>query len=188
MQKKLKRKSKKSYNEKIFVAGSGGQGVLFLGKALFLTAVGNGYQATFFPSYGAEVRGGITKCMVTVSTDKTATPIFQKPDSAIVLNDFSLKTYKNILSYCSQIILLQKEEKKVKPLTKRQKIYTFSTRSVSQFENVRSAALYCHFAKWFSKDDFLRALTHILKQKKPDLIIKNREAFEESFAWSKRYL
>ena len=171
----------RSFKEKIFLAGSGGQGVLFLGKALYLTAVGKGFQAAYFPSYGAEVRGGTTKCMVTVSRDRIASPIFQRPDSAIILNDLSLKKYKDLLKSCRDIILFQKERQKVRPFVQGQNIYTFSCSAIPSFENVRSAALYSRVAGWFSKDDFLSALEHILRFKKPDLIAKNKEVFEETY-------
>jgi len=44
--------------EKLIVAGSGGQGVMLLGKVLAEAAMRQGRQVSWFPAYGAEVRGG----------------------------------------------------------------------------------------------------------------------------------
>ena len=45
-------------NINIIMAGFGGQGVLTLGKLVCLAADSAGKNATFFPSYGGEQRGG----------------------------------------------------------------------------------------------------------------------------------
>ena len=171
----------KSFNKKIFVAGSGGQGVLFLGKLLYLTAVRNGYNAMYFPSYGAEVRGGTTKCLLTVSTGRIATPLFTKADEAIILNPLSLMKYKSWIQTCSSIIVFQNKKGKLRPLNKDQNIYTFSCNEVPSFENVRSTALYSHFAEWFTDKDILHCLAFVLKEKSPALLEKNKQVFSESF-------
>ncbi len=169
------------YKEKIFIAGSGGQGILFIGKALYLTAVGNGLEATFFPSYGAEVRGGSTKCMVIVSREKIPMPVFRVPDTAIILNAVSFRRYRDVLRDCPRIILYQKNGEKVRALKKGQNVYSFSSLHGAHFENVRSAAVYSHIADWFSKEDFLLALAHILRAKAPQLIEKNKDVFDEAY-------
>ena len=49
------------------VAGFGGQGILFLGKLLAYSGMLEGREVTWFPSYGAEVRGGTANCTVIIS-------------------------------------------------------------------------------------------------------------------------
>jgi len=39
------------------IAGTGGQGILFLGKAIAQAGMIEGKHVTWFPSYGAEMRG-----------------------------------------------------------------------------------------------------------------------------------
>ena len=48
-------------------AGSGGQGIQFSGKQTAKTAMHQGKNVTFLPSYGPEMRGGTSNCTVVIS-------------------------------------------------------------------------------------------------------------------------
>jgi 2-oxoglutarate ferredoxin oxidoreductase subunit gamma len=80
---------------KSIFSGFGGQGVLMMGFTLAHGAMSAGYQVTFLPAYGAEVRGGTANCTVAVSDDEIASPIASKPDHLVVLNTPSLYTFQN---------------------------------------------------------------------------------------------
>jgi 2-oxoglutarate ferredoxin oxidoreductase subunit gamma len=80
---------------KSIFSGFGGQGVLLMGFTLAHGAMSAGYQVTFLPAYGAEVRGGTANCTVAVSDDEIASPIASKPDHLVVLNTPSLYTFQN---------------------------------------------------------------------------------------------
>ncbi len=71
---------------KIIIAGFGGQGVIAAGKTLAYAAMKENKEVTYFPSYGAEMRGGTCNCSVIISDDKIANPIIDSPDIAIILN------------------------------------------------------------------------------------------------------
>ena len=60
---------------KTIFAGFGGQGVLMMGYTLAHGAMSAGYNVTYLPAYGAEVRGGTANCTVAVSDDEIASPI-----------------------------------------------------------------------------------------------------------------
>lgn len=72
--------------EEIFIAGAGGQGVLALGKTLVLSAVQQGFYVTYYPSYGAEIRGGTANCTVIISDREIASPTVSKVKSLLVFN------------------------------------------------------------------------------------------------------
>jgi len=80
--------------ERIIIAGSGGQGVMLLGKVIAQAAMRQGSQITYLPAYGAEVRGGTSHCMVTISDQKIGSPYISKADSLIILNNPSLDKFK----------------------------------------------------------------------------------------------
>lgn len=66
------RTSEGTYMEySLLVAGFGGQGVVLIGQLLGYSATGAGKNATFFPSYGAEQRGGTANCTVVISDGET---------------------------------------------------------------------------------------------------------------------
>jgi 2-oxoglutarate ferredoxin oxidoreductase subunit gamma len=96
--------------KKIIIAGSGGQGILFLGRMLMAAAMLEGKNVTWFPSYGAEMRGGTANCTVIIADEMIGSPVVITPDILIVMNTASLKRFlpslrKNgLLFYDSSLI------------------------------------------------------------------------------------
>ena len=60
--------------KEIICAGFGGQGVLVAGMIIIYAGMGEGKQVTWFPSYGAEMRGGTANCTVKISEEEIASP------------------------------------------------------------------------------------------------------------------
>ena len=82
----------------LLVAGFGGQGVMTLGKFLAsATCDSTDKNVTFFPSYGAEQRGGTANCYVVISDEMVGTPVGDKMDDLIVMNEPSLNKFLGIL-------------------------------------------------------------------------------------------
>ena len=82
-------------HEKIICAGFGGQGIMVMGKILATCAMKTGLYVTWFPSYGAEVRGGTANSSVHISTNKIASPMVLNPTSCVVMNKLSLQKFIN---------------------------------------------------------------------------------------------
>ncbi|MCU0666267.1 MAG: 2-oxoacid:acceptor oxidoreductase family protein [Candidatus Omnitrophica bacterium] len=80
---------------KVIVAGSGGQGVMLLGKILALSGMREGKNVTWLPAYGAEVRGGAAHCMVAISDKSIGSAYIHKADVLIAMNQPSLDKFKN---------------------------------------------------------------------------------------------
>ena len=78
---------------KILIAGFGGQGILFSGKALAFTGLKFGKEVSWLPSYGPEMRGGTANCSITLSDAPIGSPIVDKPDLLIAMNLPSLEKY-----------------------------------------------------------------------------------------------
>lgn len=70
----------------ILIAGFGGQGVLFAGKALAKMAMHSDLHVTWLPSYGPEMRGGAANCSVVISDEEIGSPLVPSPDILIALN------------------------------------------------------------------------------------------------------
>lgn len=92
MKKKIKTHKKEL---KIILAGFGGQGIIFMGKALSYGALVEGKNVTCIPSYGAEVRGGTAHSMVIISEDEIASPYILSPDISVVMNKPSLMRFSS---------------------------------------------------------------------------------------------
>ena len=80
------------------VAGFGGQGVMTLGKFLAqATCDSTDKNVTFFPSYGAEQRGGTANCFVVISDGVIGAPLGDVMDDLIVMNGPSLAKFLRTL-------------------------------------------------------------------------------------------
>lgn len=75
------------------IAGFGGQGILLMGQLLAEAAMDAGYHATWFPSYGPEMRGGTANCATIVADEEIGAPISQHYDAVIVLNEPSQERF-----------------------------------------------------------------------------------------------
>ena len=83
---------------KTFFAGFGGQGVLSMGYTLAYAAMLDDKFVTYFPSYGAEVRGGTANCTVSVGDEEIASPIASEPEYIVALNKPSMLKFENWVS------------------------------------------------------------------------------------------
>lgn len=81
----------------IIIAGFGGQGVVSSGIILAHAGLLEEKNVTFFPSYGAEMRGGTANCSVVISSDPVASPIVANPDIVIAMNEPSLLRFEPAL-------------------------------------------------------------------------------------------
>ena len=180
MKKILKRKSDNTLNKKIFIAGSGGQGILFLGKSLYLAAVLKGYNATYFPSYGAEVRGGAAKCIVIISNNKIASPVIKTPDTAIILNKLSFSKYSEFIKNCKNIFMLNNDSNEINNRKNSKKLILFSCKN-GCIENIKAAGIFCAHSKLFNKNEYLKALKIMLSKKDASVFEKNKKIFLEAY-------
>jgi 2-oxoglutarate ferredoxin oxidoreductase subunit gamma len=91
--------------ERILIAGSGGQGVILIGRLLANCALGAVPHLTFFPAYGAEVRGGTSNCQVVLSSEEISSPVSESFDSMIVLNRASAERFRPRMTGACLVLL-----------------------------------------------------------------------------------
>lgn len=78
----------------LLIAGFGGQGVVLIGQLLGYAASSSGKNATYYPSYGAEQRGGTANCTVVISDEEIGSPVVTKLDTVIAMNEPSLVRFE----------------------------------------------------------------------------------------------
>jgi 2-oxoisovalerate ferredoxin oxidoreductase beta subunit len=76
------------------IAGFGGQGVLSMGIILALAGMKENLNASWFPSYGPEQRGGTSNCSVVISGQSIDCPIVYNPDILVAMNRPSLEKFE----------------------------------------------------------------------------------------------
>ena len=165
----------------LMVAGFGGQGVMTLGKFLAeATCESTDKNVTFFPSYGAEQRGGTANCYVVISDDDIGAPLGDQMDDLIVMNDPSLSKflYKLVpggtLYINSSIVkseITRTDIKVVKaPVTE-------LALDSAKVLNIIMLGVYVGYTQVVPEDVVWRTIEHKLG-KKPALLPLNRQAFE----------
>ena len=89
----------------VMIAGFGGQGVLVAGKLLAYAGMLEGKHVTWFPSYGAEIRGGTANCTVIISDEEIGSPVVRNPSAMLILNDASYVKFEPRLRPGGQLFL-----------------------------------------------------------------------------------
>ncbi len=65
-----------------------------MGKILAYSGVMQGYEVTWMPSYGPEMRGGTANVTVILSDKAISSPVSMEFDSAIILNQQSMEKFE----------------------------------------------------------------------------------------------
>ena len=78
---------------RIKVAGFGGQGVLMLGEVLAEAGLEAGYEVSWLPSYGPEMRSGTSNCHVRLASRPVDSPLVSRPNVLLALNEPSLRKF-----------------------------------------------------------------------------------------------
>ncbi|MBS1859824.1 MAG: 2-oxoacid:acceptor oxidoreductase family protein [Acidobacteria bacterium] len=78
---------------RIKIAGFGGQGVLMLGEVLAEAGLEAGYEVSWLPSYGPEMRSGTSNCHVRIGRHPVDSPLVSRPNVLLALNEPSLRKF-----------------------------------------------------------------------------------------------
>jgi Pyruvate/2-oxoacid:ferredoxin oxidoreductase gamma subunit len=78
---------------RIKVAGFGGQGVLMLGEVLAEAGLEAGYEVSWLPSYGPEMRSGTSNCHVRLANHAIDSPLVSRPNVLLAMNEPSLRKF-----------------------------------------------------------------------------------------------
>lgn len=89
----------------LVIAGFGGQGVMAMGKTLVEAGLKEGYNVSWVPSYGPEMRGGTANCAVVISDEAIGSPIVSDPDELIAMNGPSLKRFEPLVKKGGLILI-----------------------------------------------------------------------------------
>ena len=175
---------------KTIFSGFGGQGVLMMGYSLAHGAMSAGYNVTYLPAYGAEVRGGTANCTVAVSDDEIASPIASEPDNVVVLNTPSLYSFQNRVAASgslflnSSIIAVESSRHDVRI------IKIPSSDMAEKLGNPRTAntvmmGAFLKMTGLVPPDIYLSSMETVMGSKKKSIIEINRKAFAAGYEFLK---
>ncbi len=83
----------KKIDLEIKVAGFGGQGVLLLGEVLAEAGLAAGFEVSWLPSYGPEMRSGTSNCHVRLAAEPIDCPLVSHPHVLVAMNEPSLQKF-----------------------------------------------------------------------------------------------
>jgi len=173
----------RTMTERVVIAGSGGQGVMLLGKVLAQSAMLAGKQVTWFPAYGPEVRGGTSHCMVTISDQEIGSPYITVADTLIILNHPSLLRFQRLVKN-NGLLILNSSLAEAFP-TAKPKILQFPFTDIAlRLGNIKVAnmvALGCFTAarQIIKAKDILKVFASIAPAGNLKILEVNRQALEE---------
>lgn len=174
--------------EQIIIAGFGGQGVLTTGLILAEAAVLQGLEATFIPSYGAEMRGGTANCNVKIQTDKITTPIVEHPNNLIALNEPSVDKFMPMLTPDAFILLnsdrIKKKIEKGNHIVKTTEIDTLAHEQLHDLRtaNMIAMGIYIHAKPFLRTDVVKQAIEEKFQAKGARVVEMNIRAFDFGYS------
>lgn len=166
------------------VAGFGGQGVMSLGKFLSqATCDSTDKNVTFFPSYGAEQRGGTANCYVVISDEMIGAPLGDVMDDLIVMNGPSLNKFIGTLKEGGRLFInssIVKDEIKRNDIEVIEAPVTELALEMGNAKvlNVIMLGVYVGYTEVVDPEIVWSTVEHKLS-KKPKLLPLNKQAFEK---------
>ncbi|MDZ7338179.1 MAG: 2-oxoacid:acceptor oxidoreductase family protein [candidate division KSB1 bacterium] len=177
-------------NPRLKIAGFGGQGVLLLGLVLAEAGMRAGYNVSWIPSYGPEMRGGTANCHVNLSTLRVGSPVVSVPTVLIAMNLPSLDRFEpeveqgGLIIYDSSLIdrSVQRTDVEVLPLP--------ATKMADELGNTRVANMvalgaYIGFTEILSEKQVLATLPEAIKRK--ELLAINEKAVQAGFKYAQEF-
>lgn len=175
------------------IAGFGGQGVLFAGKTLANAFMIADKNVTWYPCYGAEMRGGTVNCEIVISDEEVSSVHKQDVDCLIALNQLSLDKFASKVKRGGKIIYnssLAKVENKRDGIE-----YIDSPISELALElgspkyaNMIALGVLSNYEEILSLDIYKHALSLVVSKDKQSLIDANIKAIQSTISDSKNML
>ena len=168
---------------KIFIAGFGGQGILFTGKFIAYAGMIENRQVTWLPSYGAESRGGTSNCHVIVSDTAIGSPVVLEPDVLICMNLPSLDKFEETLTPGGHLFVNSSLVTKKTARTDVEAFYIPATELAIQNE-LEGLANMIILGSVMQKNDICKketiekAMRGVVSERRKDLIEKNIKAID----------
>lgn len=170
--------------EKNFIiAGFGGQGVLLAGTILANAFMLDDKNVTWYPCYGAEMRGGTVNCEIVVADGEVSSVHKKDTDYALVLNQQSFDKFVLRVKAGGTIIANSTLVAETKPRADINYIFAPMTKlandlGTSKVTNMVSLGALSSVVDIVKKEALAKGVEKVLGEKKKDLLPLNMKALE----------
>ncbi|EOD01889.1 2-oxoacid:acceptor oxidoreductase family protein [Caldisalinibacter kiritimatiensis] len=169
--------------ERIIMAGFGGQGVMSMGQLLTYAGMIENKNVSWLPSYGPEMRGGTANCNVMVSDTPVGSPIVTEATAAIVMNRPSLDKFeKDVVKDGNLLINSSLIDKKAE--RDDINVYYIPANEIAvelgnaKVANMVMLGAYLELTKVVKSESVLEALKKVFGESKKHLIPLNEKALQ----------
>ena len=171
------------------IAGFGGQGVLLAGEVLANGFMLDDKNVTWYPSYGAEMRGGTVNCTVVASGEEVSSVQKQSAEFITVLNQASFDKYVSWVKKGGSIIVnsslaaIKKTRDDINyifvPITKlaQEKLGNI------KMSNILALGVLAKVSKLISLEKLEKALYNVIPPHRANLIPLNIEALKLGYEY-----
>lgn len=87
-------KQRESEQYELMIGGSGGQGVLLIGRLLAKAATSVFRHVSFFPNYGAQMRAGPSECTIILSKEEISSPALLQSKVVVAMDQVYLDKFE----------------------------------------------------------------------------------------------
>ena len=176
--------------ERIVVAGFGGQGVMAIGQVLTYAVIIDNIHVSWLPSYGPERRGGTTNCNVIVSDESIGAPVIEEASAVIVMNKPSLDKFEDDVIKGGKLFINSSLIDKKAVRNDIDVYYIPANEIANKLGNDRVANMvilgaYLEATKLVKEESVLEAFTKVFGENKAHLLPLNKEAIEKGMEAAK---
>ncbi|MEZ0344887.1 MAG: 2-oxoacid:acceptor oxidoreductase family protein [Caldimicrobium sp.] len=176
----------------VILSGFGGQGILFAGNLLALCGMHQGYQVSFLPVYGPEMRGGTCHCTVIISDKEIASPLVLEPSYLIIFNlpsfiKFMPRLKKGGLALVNSDLVKKEEIENFEELISGKRVIFLPLNTLSEEVGAPQSLNMCALGAFnglleiFPERIFKKALKEMLGEAKAHLFEPNLRAYKRGF-------
>jgi 2-oxoglutarate ferredoxin oxidoreductase subunit gamma len=172
--------------QSVLIAGFGGQGILLTGEVLANALMLDGKNVTWYPCYGAEMRGGTVNCEVVASEEAVSSVNKKEADFIIALNQLSFDKFLPKLKNGGWIIANSSLVKEIRSRIDVNYFFAPITNLANELGEIRisniiSLGMLTKISKLTSIETLHKALDKVLPVHRKNLLPLNLKALEFGF-------
>jgi len=172
--------------QSVVIAGFGGQGILLAGEVLANALMLDDKNVTWYPCYGAEMRGGTVNCEVVASEEEVSSVNKKEADFIIALNQLSFEKFLPKLKKGGWIIANSSLVKELKSRLDVNYFFAPITALANELGEIRisniiSLGVLAKISKLTSIGAVHKALENVLPEHRKNLLPLNLKALEMGF-------
>ena len=170
--------------ERLIIAGFGGQGVMAMGQLLTYAGMIEDKNVSWLPSYGPEMRGGTANCSVILSDEPVGSPVVTDSTASIVLNKPSLDKFENSVVSGGKLFINSSLIDKKSVRNDIDVYYIPANEMAIELGNDKVANMvmlgaFLEATKLVDIESILKAFTKVFGDDKAHLVPLNKEALEK---------